>query len=107
MKLVLVPLALIPMLAFAACRSSHPQENAARAAAAEEGMQMEIIVFQHQDASSAANHARAEFGRPPMEGEVQVLCDAVRNCWVVKASASDMQRVKAIAARYDKAEAKK
>lgn len=93
-------------LVFSACRSegdgrSPERKNAERALVARAGDVTETIRFQHQDARFAANYARKEFGTPPMDGVVQVVIDAGTNSWVVHASPADMERVKAIAARFD------
>lgn len=84
-----------------ACRTDAVDRNAERAAEATTHVITRTITFQHQDAKAAANHARAEFGRPPMQGEVQIVCAADTNAWIVKATAPDMARVEQIAARYD------
>ncbi len=96
-------------LVFSACRSegdgkSPERRNAERALSGfvpRAGDITETIRFQHQDARFAANYARKEFGTPPMDGVVQVLIDAGTNSWVVHASPADMERIKAIAARFD------
>lgn len=93
-------------LVFSACRSdgdgkSPERKNAERGLVARPGDVTETIRFQHQNAGSAANHARVEFGNPPMDGVVQVVIDAGTNSWVVHASPADMERVKVIAARFD------
>lgn len=82
-----------------ACQSNRETQDAPRAARSTGDVH--TIAFQHQDAAQAANHARAEFGVPPMDGVVQVAVDSRTNSWIVKASAADMKRVEAIAARLD------
>lgn len=84
-----------------ACRTDPSTANAARAQTVATGAFERILPFQHQSAVMAASQARAEFGRPPMAGEVKVQCDRRTNSWIVTASAADMARVEAIAARFD------
>ena len=92
--LLLAASALLP-----ACQSNHEALSAQHAAQSTGDVQ--TIAFRHQDAAQAANHARAEFGVPPMDGVVQVAVDSRTNSWIVKASAADMKRVEATAARLD------
>ncbi len=103
MRSIPVRLLLLASLTVCACRSNTAeQENARRAGAAAQGLDVRVIPFQHADARLAANHARAEFGQPPMEGVVKLECDARTNSWVVQALPADLARVEAIAARYDR-----
>ncbi|MCE9592582.1 MAG: hypothetical protein K8S98_00175 [Planctomycetes bacterium] len=92
---------LVVALTLNACRTDPAADNAARAQSVATGTLERILPFQHQSAVMAANQARAEFGRPPMEGEVKVQCDRRTNSWIVTATAADMARVEAIAARFD------
>lgn len=109
MQSTVAALVVFASLVVSACRSdgergSPERGNAERAlarVAPQPGEATQTIRFQHQDASLAANHARREFGNPPMEGVVRVVIDTRTNSWVVHAIPADMARVTEIAARYD------
>jgi hypothetical protein len=101
MKSIATLLFFATILTTPACHSDPAASNAARAAEVHPPFVTQVIDFHNQDARVAANYARAEFGRPPMDAEVQVRCDGKTNAWIVQATESDMTRVMAIAARYD------
>jgi hypothetical protein len=84
-----------------ACRSGSHDHIPRQPHAEVPGAVRRVIAFKHQDAASAANHARADFGMPPMEAIVRVECDTRSNSWVVFATPADMVRIEAIALRFD------
>ncbi|MBI1380529.1 MAG: hypothetical protein GC161_05500 [Planctomycetaceae bacterium] len=65
---------------------------------------VDVIHFEHQDAALAANAARQHLGAPDVAEPVILLVDREANSWIALADPRDREHVRAIAARYDRAD---